>query len=424
MAPGKGSDPVVERSGAGVVYLAANDMNVHDAQRAHVWEFCRALLAQAPIQRVTLVTPTETPSAGLGDRFEHVSVHAPHSPLRLLFREWRILQYLWRRWRRDPTNVLYMRNGRLSFGGSLFATLSGTPLVLEINGVASEEYRLTTRAPAIVAFFVGKVFDHLFRFNCLRSHKIITVTTGLGEYVIERFGISRESVCVVPNGVNTSTFFPMDIRASKAKVKLDHRVDYIGFVGSLRPWEGVAWLIKAFARVGSTLPHYHLVIVGDGPDRDPLARLAKDLDVADRVVFTGRVPHGEVPSYVNSCKFLVAPAVHARKSVFEISPLKTYEYLACGKPVVASRIPGLEFVGHERLGFVFTPGDSLDLADALRRAANLTAGELDALAVRARQVATERHSWNHLVGRIVHFALGDERIRSVHDSSTSDTTES
>ena len=58
-----------------VVYLAANDMDRHDAQRRHVWEFCTALVAQPEIRRLTLITPTRELGEDLGDRFEHLSVY-------------------------------------------------------------------------------------------------------------------------------------------------------------------------------------------------------------------------------------------------------------------------------------------------------------------------------------------------------------
>ena len=100
--------------------------------------------------------------------------------------------------------------------------------------------------------------------------------------MIQRCGIPHQRVRVFPNGVNTSTFVPMDLDFSKTRVGLRHHVDYIGFVGSLAPWEGVDCLIRAFAQLQSRLPTYNLIIVGDGPENYKLVDLVVSLNLCKR----------------------------------------------------------------------------------------------------------------------------------------------
>jgi glycosyltransferase involved in cell wall biosynthesis len=136
----------------------------------------------------------------------------------------------------------------------------------------------------------------------------------------------------------------------------------VGFVGNLAPWQGVEVLIRAFARLQVRDPL--LVIVGGGQARAALEVTAKELGVAGRVRFVGTVPYHEVPAYVAACDVCTAPMSRERLKSGS-SAIKVYEYLACERPVVASRIPGLEFVESEDLGRLVPPEDVQALSAAL-----------------------------------------------------------
>src|SRR5262249_1090057 len=137
----------------------------------------------------------------------------------------------------------------------------------------------------------------------------------------------------------------------------------VGFCGSLKRWHGVHRLLEAAASALPAVPNLALLIVGDGPERAALERHASELDLADRVRFTGAVPHPDVPAHLAACDVLAAP--YQPMADFYFSPLKVAEYVAAGRPVIASAagdIPNL-LEGIEGIT-LFEPGDT----DALQLA--------------------------------------------------------
>ena len=104
----------------------------------------------------------------------------------------------------------------------------------------------------------------------------------------------------------------------------------LAFVGALRPWHGVDVAVRALA----LLPGAVLCVAGDGPVHEQLERLAARLGVAGRVRWLGQVPHGDVPRLLAAADVALAP--YPELPGFGFSPLKLYEYLGAGVPVVAS----------------------------------------------------------------------------------------
>jgi glycosyltransferase involved in cell wall biosynthesis len=159
----------------------------------------------------------------------------------------------------------------------------------------------------------------------------------------------------------------------------------VGWTGVLRSWHGAELLVQALQR----LPEAVLLIVGDGPERAGLERLAGSLGVAGRMRITGRIPHADVPRYVAA--FDVAVAADDRTGV--ASPLKVVEYMALARAVVVPRLSNFsDLVRHNATGFQFTPGDARDLADRLRELAG--SSELRSrLGCAARQEVCARLNW-------------------------------
>ena len=126
---------------------------------------------------------------------------------------------------------------------------------------------------------------------------------------------------VLPNGVDPARFTPGPEPGGPFTV---------GFVGTLKPWHGVDVLVRAVA----LLDEVRLRVIGDGPEREALERLAVRLLGAHRADFVGAVPPGQLPAELARLHVAVAPYPVADTY---FSPLKVFEYLAAGLPVVASR---------------------------------------------------------------------------------------
>ena len=161
----------------------------------------------------------------------------------------------------------------------------------------------------------------------------VTITAGLRDELMRRFG-SRSRVAVIPDGVRPPSPPHDGVEAERA----DEHDFTIGYAGHLYPWKGVDLIIEAIVALQDT----RALIVG-GHEREPdLARLrqqAKDLDCASRVTFTGPVPPPQVAARLREADVLILPNRASAISTEFTSPLKLFEYMASGHPIVASDLP-------------------------------------------------------------------------------------
>jgi glycosyltransferase involved in cell wall biosynthesis len=216
------------------------------------------------------------------------------------------------------------------------------------------------------------------------------------EAVVEqvlRIGVPDERVLLTPTGVDLGLFAePPDPTPLRQQLGLDDRF-VVGWVGSFRRFHALEQAVEATA----TVPGASLLLVGDGPERPRIERLADDLGVP--ATFTGTVRHHELPAYMAAmdAAVLLAP----RGGPFHYSPLKLAEYLAAGLPVVAPATGQLP----ERLtdgvdAVVVAPHDTIALGAALRRLRD-DPEERARLGKAARAAAEAEWSWDHQISRVV-----------------------
>ncbi|MBL8929681.1 MAG: glycosyltransferase family 4 protein [Kineosporiaceae bacterium] len=192
----------------------------------------------------------------------------------------------------------------------------------------------------------------------------------------------------VPNGVDAATFRSLPTRgAARADWGLPQTGALAGFVGALRGWHGVEVAIDALAR---TRRPVELVVAGDGDLRASLAERAVRAGVAERVHWLGHVAHHRVPSLLAALDLALAPYPSRD---FAFSPLKLYEYLAAGVPVVASDVGQVHDVLQAAgCGVLVEPGRADALAAGIDRALDGRAG-LRRRAAAARHRALVEHAW-------------------------------
>ncbi|MGH8874312.1 MAG: glycosyltransferase family 4 protein, partial [Acidimicrobiia bacterium] len=182
----------------------------------------------------------------------------------------------------------------------------------------------------------------------------------------------------------------------------------VGFVGTLKPWHGIETLIEAVAILASADRSYRLLIVGDGPQRAKLEELAQERGLADLTCFTGSVKPRRVPYHLSRMEAAVAP--YPDLPGFYFSPLKLFEYLAAGLPVVASRVGQMaELISDGKTGLLCPPGDPPALAEAvalLRRRPDLRAR----LGRAGRALVERSHTWDQVVDRVLR--LVERPVRS------------
>ncbi len=168
-----------------------------------------------------------------------------------------------------------------------------------------------------------------------------------------RRGIARERIAVVHCGLDHERYRPVAPKADRP---------VIAFLGRLRKYKGVDFLLDAFHALGRTMPDAELWIVGDGPHRASLERRAERLGLGDKAKFFGFVPASEKVERLSAAHVSVCP------SPKEGWGLTVVESNACGTAVVASRSPGLvDSVRDGETGLLVPHGDTAALTLALMR---------------------------------------------------------
>lgn len=186
---------------------------------------------------------------------------------------------------------------------------------------------------------------------------VVTITHALAAAVTERFR-PRGPVVVIPDAFDPGTFRAVSAAGVPRAV----------YMGQLMPWKGVDVLLRALARV----PGLPALVMGGsrGSDarRTELQRLAAELGIAERVEWTGWLPPQEAWQRLRRGDVGVVPTRAGGSQELSTSPLKLFEYLACGLPVLASDLPALrEVVTEGQSGCFFREGDPAALAEALQR---------------------------------------------------------
>jgi glycosyltransferase involved in cell wall biosynthesis len=188
-----------------------------------------------------------------------------------------------------------------------------------------------------------------------------------------------------------------------------HRIQCV-FAGAFRSWHGVVQLSAALARLHAAGDHrFGAIFIGDGPERAAAERAARDVP---GIRFTGALPHAELPRALASADIGVAPFDPMRHAPLRLgfywSPLKIYEYMAVGLPVIAPALPRLRrLIEHGQEGWLYDPAEPRGLDRAIVALADGALRRRLGVAARARVVRD--FSW------AAHCAALDARLRALVD---------
>lgn len=297
--------------------------------------------------------------------------------------------------RKHKIDVVYSRAHILSFFTLMCVRVfTKTTIVSEHNGDFYDEVCATghNRLLAILAQSFQIIDMNM-------AHLVRVVTPGMKKVFIS-YGIQLNKIFVVGNGTNTNFFKPIPRDEVMKKLQLDGSKIYVGFMGNLVVWQGVGWVLKNISTLIKTHQNLCFIIAGGGPLLSHLKYLANQMGIANHILFYGNVDYHDAPWVINAFDIALAPFMKGRNERIGLSPLKIRDYAACGCPVLAARIQGIDD-HHEESGIeLFEPEDEKDF---LKKLESLLDHQevLKVMSEKARDFAEKNYDWNIIAQQIL-----------------------
>ena len=277
----------------------------------------------------------------------------------------------------------------------------GYKTLFEVNGLPSIE--LKYHYPGLDSDLVAKIKEQ--EIATLHLSDAIICPSNVTRDYIASLGLNRKLVTVIPNGVSPSDFSPSPLPVREG------RVPVLLYIGTLADWQGLDIVIRALPKILERHP-IQLRIVGRGRSRQRklLSKQIRKLGVEGSVFILPAIPHHEIPALIAEAGICVAPlGLNDRNVTQGACPIKVLEYMAAGRPLLASNMPIVrELVREDMDALLFSPSDPDDLA---RQAIHLL-DDLD-LSKRLAQSASERaltkftwHESQKKLGKVYEKLLG------------------
>jgi len=303
----------------------------------------------------------------------------------------------------DPPDFIYSRAALFSSVAVDLAKEIRRPLLLELNApLAGEQAKYRGGALYEMALTVERKL-------VTEADAVLAVSDAVRSHALS-IGADPGRVHLFPNGIDPTRFYPAR-RDNAVRERLglgDGPV--IGFVGGLRPWHGVESLPTLLARLAERHPGVQLLLVGDGPLRGEIERALVQQSVRERAVLTGVLPHAAIADAIRLFDVALAPYPVLEHN-FYFSPLKLFEYMACGVAVAAPRIGQIaEVIRDGDTGLLYEAGNVdalLAACDRLLREEGLR-GRLGAAAA---DFVVANYTWDRNARRAADLA---QRIARLH----------
>ena len=231
----------------------------------------------------------------------------------------------------------------------------GYKTLFEVNGLPSIE--LKYHYPGLDSELVSKIKEQ--EIATLHLSDAIICPSNVTRDYIASLGLNRKLVTVIPNGVSASDFSPSPLPIR------DDRVPVLLYIGTLADWQGLDIVIKALPKIlEQRAVRLHIVGRGRSRQRKILSKQIRKLGVEGSVTVQPAIPHHEIPALIADSDICVAPlGLNDRNVTQGACPIKVLEYMAAGRPLLASNMPIVrELVREDMDALLFSPNDPDDLA--------------------------------------------------------------
>ncbi len=331
----------------------------------------------------------------LGKFLSAIARNAPQFVFELMEIAFNFLAHLRisRRLKAGNIDFIYERYSLFLVSTVRLAKKYNVPIVLEINDSAVVE-----RVRPLFLRKIAKKFEQRIFRDCTG---LVFVSEEFRKLCAEAHRDMAPSI-VLPNCADISVFDSQkyDKDAEKSRHGLAGKI-VCGYVGAFIPWHGIDWFVELAVERLAEAPELALLLVGDGAVYDEVREVVRRSPYADRVVFAGRVAHAEVPRLISAMDFAILPDSNNYGS-----PMKVFELMAMGVPVVAPAYPPLvETIVDSEEGWLFPAGDRTACVNLFLEVARKPIGDIKGVAAGAVEKIVKERQWSHNAQRTTELAL-------------------
>ena len=299
----------------------------------------------------------------------------------------RRMRFLFNNFKKEKYNMVFVRDGIFDVFLALYLKRRyKIPFVFEMSNPIEQSWEFYKRYHSnrkYRGYIKPKIEAYILMHALHKADLVLPISKWLKEDFAKK-EIERSKILPLPEGIDPDRFSDSDGEAIRRRYNLNDLkvVIYVGTIDAMRKLDV---LIHAFSKVKKSIENVKLLMVGDGNDKSNLERLAGELGIKDNVVFTGQVYSHEVPNFIAAADIGVSPVPPL--DFYKLSsPIKMFEYMAMGKPVVANEeIPEQKEVIEESGGGVLVKFDAESFADGII--------ELLDDPERAKEIGRKGHEW-------------------------------
>ena len=249
--------------------------------------------------------------------------------------------------------VVYVRRMASVIPG-LYAKIIGAAFLFEVN---DDPYRKDFHEGSKIAFRISKFLSEWQdEINLRLCSKAFVITPEIAEKIFKNNPyLEKSKLEIMPSGANTDLLKPLDKNQCRKHLKFSNKKKIVSFAGTLLEHQGIEILIQAAAKIIKKMPETLFLIIGEGPKKQDWINLMKERHLSQNFIFAGQISYENIPIWLGSADICVAPFM---KSAGFRSPVKIFDYMACGKAVVASKISGTTDLFEKSGAIVFVEAEN------------------------------------------------------------------
>jgi len=236
-----------------------------------------------------------------------------------------------------------------------------------------------------------------------KAYKIITITYGIKNLIVKH-GTLEDKIIVASDAVDLEIFDAISANKEELRDELNLPKDsfIVGYIGKFKTLEmekGIVVMLKALPMVDKDVKM--IFVGGEGPEINNYKAMANRFNVYSQTLFFGYQPHIKAIKYMKATDALVIPFPNKPHYAFYASPLKLFEYMAAGQPIIASDLPALREILNDKNALFFKPDDASDLARSIKM---LKSSQMLGFHLSQQALADiKEYTWDKRARRILEF---------------------